>query len=632
MSSTLDAMSDATVPAWSLEGRAETFDSIDVLPESGRATLTPPDDTRRDAATQAMQLLDQLREGSRLVVSDELLGSGGMSDVRVGTQRSLDRKVAVKQPKPTQDDAKAVASEVLREAWITGQLEHPHVMPVYDLTLDTNGMPLIVLKRVEGLPWRELLRNPDEVRSRFGTDDVLGWHLQTFMQVCNAIHFAHSRHIVHRDIKPANVMIGEFGEVYVTDWGIAVSVRPGGIGAYDPEVLAGTPVYLAPEMVLGEPVSPETDVYLLGATLFEILTGNPPHIAPSLRQIAMKAIADEPPDPGPEVPPDLAAICRTAMKRDRKARYKTAEGLRRAVQRFLERRDSRELTGAARADLEKMQAIMPAALADPEAPHADVFDLFGACRFGFKAALRAWPDNTDAAAGLEAAVCSMIELELARMNARAAENLLADLPDPSPALKERVANALRERAAARDAHRALVAFQRELDPTIGRRGRWRGTWVFGALLVGGPLVQHFALGASDPGFRQVLGRPAVYLLVLLIITLWRRRDLLANRYNRSLVYGACLLFVAELAFGVGHYLADMSPAFAAIQQFATAGFGIGMLGVFVDRRFLIPPVVYFAGYFAASTHPELRYLISSCCNLALTITLLWMWRPPARSR
>lgn len=624
-------MGDATAPAWSLDARAETIDSIKVLPDEGRATLTPPDDTRRDAATQAMQLLAQLREGSRLVVSDELLGSGGMSSVHVGTQKALDRKVAVKLPKGDQENADTVASEVLREAWITGQLEHPHVMPVYDLTLDTNGMPLIVLKRVEGLSWRELLRDPEQVKERFGTDDVLGWHLQIFMQVCNAIHFAHSRHIVHRDIKPANVMIGEFGEVYVTDWGIAVSIRPGGIGAYDPEVLAGTPVYLAPEMVLGEPVSEETDVYLLGATLFEILTGLPPHVASTLREIALKAIADEPPDPGPSVPSELAAVCRTAMKRERKHRYKTAEGLRRAVQSFLERRDSRELSAAALADLEKLRKVMPAALADPEAPHAEVFDLFGACRFGFKAALRAWPDNTDATAGLEAAVHGMIELELKRMNARAAESLLADLPDPSPTLRARVDQALVERAAARDEHRALVAFRRDLDPTIGRRGRFRAAAVFGSVLVFGPLIQHFAIGSHDIGYRHVLGRPAVYLLALLIVTLWRRRDLLANRYNRSLIYGACLLFIAELVFGLGHLLIGLDATSASIQQFATPAFGIGMLGVFVDRRLMIPPIFYVVGYFTASWHPELRYLVSSACNVGFTMTLLWMWRPPQRS-
>lgn len=618
-------MGDPTAPAWRLDARAETIDSVKVLPEAGRATLSPPDQTRRDAATQAMQLLDQLREGSRLVVEDELLGTGGMSDVHVGTQKALDRKVAVKLPK---GEAKAIAGEVLREAWITGQLEHPHVMPVYDLTLDANGMPLIVLKRVDGLHWRELLQNPELVKERFGTDDVLGWHLQTFMQVCNAVGFAHSRHIVHRDIKPANVMIGEFGEVYVTDWGIAVSVRPGGIGAYDPEVLAGTPVYLAPEMVLGEPVSPETDVYLLGATLFEILTGSPPHVAPSLREIAMKAIADEPPEAGPDVPTELAAVCRTAMKRERQQRYRTAEGLRRAVQSFLERRDSRELATAAHADLVRLEAALKVALQDPEAPHADVFDLFGACRFGFKAALRAWPDNTDASEGLERAVRAMIELELARMNARAAENLLNDLPNPSAELRARVDAALQERAAARDEHRALIEFRRDLDPTIGRRGRFRGAAAFGLLLVFGPLVQYFMLG-NNVSYRQLVGRPLGYLVALIAVTLWRRRDLLANRYNRSLIYGACLLFIAELVFGLGNYIAGTGPlVVAAIQRFATPAFGIAMLAVFVDRRLVIPPIAYVGGYLLASWMPELHYPISSGCNFMLVVTMLWMWRPP----
>src|SRR6185503_14452978 len=138
-----------------------------------------------------------------------VIGQGGMGVVREAEQVSLGRTVAVKTVKPDQRSPEA-AQDLLREAWVTGSLEHPNVVPVHHLGLDDEGMPAIVLKRVEGVEWSKLIRDAEDVKRRYGAADLLVWNLSILMQVLNAIRFAHSRGILHRDLKPSNVMVGDF--------------------------------------------------------------------------------------------------------------------------------------------------------------------------------------------------------------------------------------------------------------------------------------------------------------------------------------------------------------------------------------------------------------------------------------
>src|SRR6185503_17346084 len=139
------------------------------------------------------------------------------------------------------------------------------------------------------------------------------------LQVLNAVRFAHSRGIIHRDVKPDNVMIGAFGEVYLLDWGIAVrpAETPGVVGP-----MVGTPRYLAPEMLDGalDDVGPHTDVYLLGATLHHILTGQPRHAGETLETVLAAAKESRPVHYAATVPAELAALCNAATAQDPKRR------------------------------------------------------------------------------------------------------------------------------------------------------------------------------------------------------------------------------------------------------------------------------------------------------------------------
>ncbi|MCX5741363.1 MAG: serine/threonine-protein kinase, partial [Proteobacteria bacterium] len=412
-----------------------------IIPEVGHST----------AGTRAMAVLSELSGGAlagtgKLALGD-IIGQGGMGVIRAAEQVALGRTVAVKTLKPDRRDPSA-ALDLLREAWVTGSLEHPNIVPVHFLELDEHGMPVIVLKRIAGSEWSSLYNDPGAVATRFGKHDLLAWNLDILLDVLNALRFAHSRGIVHRDLKPSNVMIGDFGEVYLLDWGIAVSLTDDGSGrialATDATSPAGTPCYMAPEM-LGNagPITAQTDVYLAGAVLFELISGKPPHEGDSAAEVIASIMTSQPRLPD-GVPGELAAICARAMERDPTRRFPSVGALRKAIQTYLEHRGSSTIAARAQTRLDELVGLL--ALVAPGA-HADgnvndaAYRLFGACRFGFHEALSVWPENPDARAGLVRATCVVAEYELASANPEAAIALLRDVADAPPSLVARARTA-----------------------------------------------------------------------------------------------------------------------------------------------------------------------------------------------
>ena len=223
----------------------------------------------------------------------EEIGRGGMGVIFRANQRPLDRQIALKKLQARDVGNDQAYMEFLSEALIAGQLDHPNIVPVYTLEPDPDGSIVMAMKLVDGTSWQVLL-DPDREPPETAKPYTLEQHLDILLNVCNAITFAHSREIIHRDLKPENVMVGEYGEVYVMDWGIALSVSddPDGEGVQHArhksrvKSILGTPAYMAPEMAaaVGDRMGPWTDVYLLGAILFEILAGRPPHRTGSLKE------------------------------------------------------------------------------------------------------------------------------------------------------------------------------------------------------------------------------------------------------------------------------------------------------------------------------------------------------------
>ncbi|MBA3453112.1 MAG: serine/threonine protein kinase, partial [Deltaproteobacteria bacterium] len=261
------------VQAWLDTIDASGAQTIQTMPA---ATIVP---SNRELSTQrAAAFLAQLAERGRPVElrTGKVIGEGGMGIVREAEQVALGRIVAIKTLKAGRADPRG-ASDLLREAWVTGALEHPNIVPVHHLEIDEALLPLLILKRIDGVEWSALCNDAAEVQRRFGATDLLAWNLGILNQALNALRFAHARGVIHRDLKPSNVMIGNFGEVYLLDWGIAVATRDDGTQRFplasEATELAGTPNYMAPEMLGrgdGPGLSERTDIYLAGAVLYEL--------------------------------------------------------------------------------------------------------------------------------------------------------------------------------------------------------------------------------------------------------------------------------------------------------------------------------------------------------------------------
>lgn len=596
------------------------------LVHSPRSTVEPPQpasNTGSRAALEAFQALAETlgADGTRRLSMEATLGQGGMGIVRSATQLVLGRKVAVKM---LRDDVRGTARalDLLREAWTTGGLEHPNIVPVYDVGVDDRGGPMVVLKRIEGAHWGEVVHDPSAIAERFGSHDPLEWNLRILVSVCNALAFAHSRGIVHRDVKPENVMVGRFGEVYLLDWGIAVTTNdddPRLPKASDAHDMAGTPCYMAPEMLGGQPerIGPRTDVYLLGAILFEILTGRPPHDGAEMREIIASVLVSEPALPD-SVPLEAARLCRAAMARDPDDRLVDAEAFRGALEAFLHHRGS--LTLSHRAD--ESRALLAAALA-AQAKEDELYDRLGECRFGYRAALAAWEGNDEARQGLDAAITRMIDYALAHDDPHGAARLLRELGARPNALVARVEEAGR----AKDAEqRRLLTMQSQLDPKPGSRTRVFIALVMGVLWVFVPTLAQ--LHGVPPTYPQMLCFLAVMSVTLLVLRIWARDSLTKTLVNRRITATIAFMLALQTVLELGGALTHM-PARTTMLLFPVAWTAIaGTFAIWFERRFWPTAVVGLVAIPSAMHWPTYISGVAAFFNLTLVLNAVFAWTSP----
>jgi WD40 repeat protein/serine/threonine protein kinase len=319
----------------------------------------------------------------------EVIGEGNMGTVWSARQASLDREVAVKLPKRVAGGSTLGREQFISEVVVTGQLDHPNIVPIYDMGRDEAGQLFYAMKRVEGRPWDACMH--EEGRTRQENVEIL-------MKVCDAIRFAHDRGVIHRDIKPQNIMVGKYGEVSVMDWGIALRLdahaRSSGVIKLSP---AGTPAYMAPEMATANAadIGPHTDVYLLGAVLYEIIAGEPPHPPPAdshdrlvQQNACLLMAARNVIKPAPETG-ELIDISYKAMATDISKRYQTVNEFQTAIREYFSHAESIALA-------DRGQALLANALESRNGVYED----YAKARFAFGEALQLWPDNARARNGL----------------------------------------------------------------------------------------------------------------------------------------------------------------------------------------------------------------------------------------
>lgn len=281
---------------------------------------------------------------------EELIAVGGFGEVWRGRQVSLGRPVALKRLRRDiirrlQFDVgslKRYEEAFSNEAIIAASLEHPNIVPIHELGIDEEGYPLLAMKLVRGKPWSRLIREEFNQPVK----DFLARHLPILASVTQAVAFAHSRGVIHRDIKPSQIMVGEFGEVQLMDWGLALRLddMTRGAAANAPHAAStpgiyqaslstcGTIAFMAPEQATRAiaDLSERTDVYLLGATLYYLLTGKPPRTAETSREalrLAIEGLIVPPAEmvAGREVPEQLATLAMSALEKDPAARPPTVE-------------------------------------------------------------------------------------------------------------------------------------------------------------------------------------------------------------------------------------------------------------------------------------------------------------------
>ncbi|OAI41499.1 hypothetical protein AYO40_00250 [Planctomycetaceae bacterium SCGC AG-212-D15] len=368
-------MTVAHVPSDKIEGLESSVNKAGV---DGGVTLAGEAPAGRAGKSVRELLAQRGKSGERYLIEGEI-ARGGMGAVLRAVDCDIRREVAVKYLLK-QTDARNKARFV-EEAQITGQLEHPNIPPVHELGVDSKKQVFFAMKMVRGRSLAQVLdelrKNPKQAEKEWPLSRLL----TVFVSICNALAYAHARGVIHRDLKPANVMVGDFGEVYVMDWGLAkvldgqqrsvtpvagpapsaiplsgsasgsshgkvVTAREGDADLTQEGAVLGTPAYMPPEQAMGriDAIDARSDIYSLGAILYEILVLQTPvekdggYLAILMRVSEGQIVLPEQRNSKRAIPKELSAIAMKALAKEPQARYQTAEALRKDIERFQEGR------------------------------------------------------------------------------------------------------------------------------------------------------------------------------------------------------------------------------------------------------------------------------------------------------
>ena len=388
-------LSDEEASAWSLAAQGEAPKAGQTV-QSGagpRRTWVDYQFSRlRERAVSTGKEKQNVDDDYRLV---RKLGQGGMGDVYVARQGSLNRLLALKLIKPLDGERRAQLERLgkldsveeerrqqfLSEAIVTGDLDHPNIVPIHDVAVTSENELFYSMKRVVGTPWSKVIKKTSRDEN-----------LEILMKSCDAIGFAHERGVVHRDIKPENIMLGDFGVVMVMDWGLALptSNYDKHDSIFATSGLGGTPAFMAPEMVTGplEKIGPSSDIYLLGATLFMIVTGSAPHKAKSVTECLKSVRRNTIRKVSEAQQGELLNLAMRAMATKPEDRYPDVASFQNDIRAYREHAESISLTVRATEDLN---------LGQQEASYAPL----SRAAFRYEEALKSWPDNERAKQGLE---------------------------------------------------------------------------------------------------------------------------------------------------------------------------------------------------------------------------------------
>lgn len=325
-------VSDETHPATPDRYLDKTTTDTEGLGATDTAEIT---DFRRATAFPD-ELLQASSHDKRRFELAGIVGKGATARIYAMRDNSLNRTIAVKFLKRSKDEKANVKQRFIHEARVTAMLEHPNIMPVYDIGATEKNQIFFSMKNVSGCSLGDAIRRKqrnEEAPSEFRTADGI---VRIFLKICDALEYAHHRGFVHQDIKPDNIMLGGFGEVLLLDWGSALSRLEA--DSIEHKGLFGTPAYMSPEQARRERADQRSDVYCLGATLFHALTLRHPTWADTPEvfwEKKRKGVVDEPTEQERRnIPKALLGIALKALSFDPAQRYATVSELSEDLKRY----------------------------------------------------------------------------------------------------------------------------------------------------------------------------------------------------------------------------------------------------------------------------------------------------------
>lgn len=486
------------------------------------------------------------------------LGQGSVGTVLLAKEHALGRDVAVKMLRP--GSSQAAHASLLAEAKVLAALEHPAIPPVYSLGKQ-DGEPFVAMRRIEGKTLKELLVEPDHplwAEWSMATGDRFVAVVEILTRVAEALAHAHERGFVHRDVKPANILVGSLGQAFLVDWGLAIQS-----GAPASKTLAGTPAFIAPEMLTGGILDARTDVYLLGATLHSVLSGGASkHLGRTIEQVLAAALVSDPVDYGPSVPEQLAWLANRSTSRDPAARPQSALEVRDELRAYRRNRTAESFLRSGEKPLVELEALVGRGEDDAL---ATAEKLASVCRFVHRQA-REMASN----AGLGARDSQRVSVALARIHlgrgdVAGARVAAAEVHGPVREEIERALEAIeRDKHAEHERVHALKRTVGELDPLVGTKPRIGLIAGFSVMLVIAILLGRSLVRVDTPDYGPLFAISVLFLVVVSATTWSLRRRLRDSRPNQVLAAALVTSVAARLLMRIvdwGHAVPSLVTSF-----------------------------------------------------------------------
>ena len=552
---------------------------------------------------------------------NEILGEGGMGIVYSAIQSSMGREVALKELKSDRREV-VFRRALLQEAWIVGLLEHPNILPIYTIEQNEDGLPMILMKKIEGKTWSYYLSHQKEAQEEFEYTDFLSWNIEIMIQVCNAISYAHDRGFLHRDIKPENVMIGDYGVVFVLDWGLSVALDERHSSwlprAQDIQTVAGSPAYMAPEMarVTQDAISTATDIYLIGATLYEVCTGLPPHQGTSFSE--MKSSIER---FVPKFPMDacsrLIEIIAQCMKRNPADRYESVDSLLKTLQQYLQYRNFIPVMDAMNVDIQK---IIDKSMNNGE--RGELYEHFFSARFAFRQLHHKQLLLKRNHEAFREAAFALARWEITQENPETADILLDSWKDSiDEDLRKQI-----EREKQRQINQQIRLEKIEISRSRTIGARTRMAVVVFTIMTWTLLPAWVLIFDAEITFDLLHNHTLVSIVIFIAIGLWGRHSISSTERNRQ-IYAILLCEPIFHGFSdIIYQLLDYAPAQVWAMRFMVWLSMIASYAVLLETRMLIVAGVYALVTIWVVQNTAYVPYVSSVLNIGLCCVIFLIWR------